>query len=75
MANDLSKVVALADLGEVILAAVKESGLMRKRHRNGRRAKRQATERTVTRLAPKAKGKASKKSVARKPLMNIIPDA
>ena len=78
MANDLSKVIALADLGEAILATVKESGLMRKRRRagssNGRRAKRQATERTVTRPAPKAEGKASKKSVARKPLMDQIPD-
>ena len=47
MANDLSKVIALADLGEALLAAVKESGLARIKHRrasstNGRRGKRQA---------------------------------
>ena len=80
MANNLDKVIALANLGEAVLAAVKESGLMRKRHRasssNGRRVKRRAkvimeTEAVIAR----PRSKASKKSVARRPLLERIPDA
>ena len=75
MANDLSKVIALADLGEAVLAAVKESGLARIKHRrasstNGRRGKRQAKgDSASTPLTRKAKASASKKSRARKSIM------
>lgn len=83
MANDLSRVIALADLGEAILAAVKESGLMRRkpgRRRaratgNSRRGKKQAKgQGDNDNPAPKVKATASGKSTARKSIMDQIPD-
>lgn len=81
MANDLSRVIALADLGEAVLAAVKESGLMRKRRRaravgNSRRGKRRAKgQGSNDNPVLKAKTATPRKSTARKPsIMGQIPD-
>ena len=70
MSNDIENVSARLAIADAVLAAIKESGLLRAKRRVIKRRRRRKTAVASTATAPKAKATA-KTRTSRNPLKNV----